>query len=305
MRKILKWFAIIAGGLIGVLVVLIAVLFFVGSNKVNRTYDVSATSLVVPTDAESIARGKHSVQAIWMCQECHGENLAGPNVEECKVRSCRGVEDDALFVKLMPRNLTSGLGGIGNVFTDDDYVRAIRHGIGSDGKSLIIIPSDKYNTISDQDLGEIIAYLKTLPPVDNELDESKLNPLGRIISVFEGSLVPASIIEHDAQRAPAPEAGVTAEYGQYLAGVCTVCHGDELLGGTVPGDEDGPEASDLTRSGAPGNWTASDFVTTIRSGNTPEGKLLDPEFMPWYRFNQMTDDELNALWLYLQSLPGE
>ena len=56
MRRIFKWFAIIAGGLVGVLVVLIVVLFFVGSSKVNRTYDVAAASLVVPTDAESIAR---------------------------------------------------------------------------------------------------------------------------------------------------------------------------------------------------------------------------------------------------------
>ena len=120
MRRFLKWFGIIAGGLLGIFVVLIVVLYFVGSQKVNRTYDIEIASVVVPTDAESIAKGKHSIEAIWLCQECHGQNLAGPDVEECKVISCTGVEDSALFGKLMPRNLTSGRGGIGNIFTDED-----------------------------------------------------------------------------------------------------------------------------------------------------------------------------------------
>jgi len=63
---------------------------------------------------------------------------------------------------LKPNNLTSGLGGIGSVFTDTDYVRAIRHGIGRDNKSLLIMPSEQYNRISDEDLGALIAYLKTV-----------------------------------------------------------------------------------------------------------------------------------------------
>ena len=224
--------------------------------------------------------------------------------DECKVISCTAVEDSALFGKLMPRNLTSGRGGIGNIFADEDYVRAIRHGIGLDTKSLVIMPSQHYNKISDEDLGAIIAYLKSLPPVDNELDESGLNFLGRIIALFEGSLVPATVIDHTAPRATSPEVGVTAQYGEYLAEICTLCHGERLSGGSVSGDEDGPEAPNITPGGALGNWTSSEFVQTIRTGTNPEGKLLDFEFMPWNRFTQMTNDEIGAIWLYLQSLPA-
>ncbi|MCH8087301.1 MAG: hypothetical protein IIC81_05535, partial [Chloroflexi bacterium] len=54
----------------------------------------------------------------------------------------------------------------------------------------------------------------------------------------------------------------------------------------------------------PGGWTDAQFINTIRTGTNPQGKLLDPEFMPWPRFTQMTDDELQAIWLYLQSLPA-
>ena len=303
MRRFLKWFGIITGGLLGVFLVLLVVLFLVGSRKVNRTYDVPIASVAVPTDAASIAKGKHYIEAIWVCQVCHGQDLAGPDVDECKSVPCTAFSDDSFFGRLMPINLTSGLGGIGGVFSDEDYVRAIRHGIGLDGKSLVVMPSEVFNKISDEDLGAMIAYLKTLPPVDNELDESELGPLGSILAVFEGSLLPATQIDHNAPRAPSPAAGVTAEYGQYLAEICTVCHGERLSGGEVPGD-DRVEAPNITPGGAPGSWTRSQFIDTIRSGMTPQGNLLDPRFMPWNRFTLMTDDELDALWLYLQSLPA-
>ena len=204
MRRFLKWFGLIAGGLLVVLLLLLVGLFFVGSMKVNRTYDVAMASVAVPSDAASIARGEHYVEAVGMCQVCHGEDLAGPDIERCKDASSTAYSDDSFFGKLMPSNLTSGRGGIGNVFTDEDYVRAIRHGIGPDNKSLVLMPSEQFNKISDEDLGAMIAYLKSLPPVDNELDESGLGPLGRILAVFEGSLLPATLIDHDAPRAPSP-----------------------------------------------------------------------------------------------------
>jgi len=78
-----------------------------------------------------------------------------------------------------------------------------------------------------------------------------------------------------------------------------------LSGGTIPGDErDAPKAPNITPGGALGSWTNAQFINTIRTGTNPECKLLDPEFMPWPRFTQMTDDELQAIWLYLQSLPA-
>ena len=303
MRRFLKWFAMIAGGLLGVFIVLLVVLFFVGSRKVDRTYDVQIASVAVPTDAASIARGKHYVEAIGVCQVCHGQDLAGPVVDDCKDAPCTGFSNDPIFGKMMPNNLTPGLGGTGGDFTDADYVRAIRHGIGRDNKSLVLMPSEQYNRISDEDLGAMIAYLKTLDPVDNELGESNLGPLGRVIAVIAGGLLPASQIDHSAARAPSPVVGVSAEYGGYLAETCIICHGDGLTGSKVPGNER-VDAPDITLDGAPGDWTKSQFVNTLRSGITPQGDLLDPRFMPWNRFNQMTDDELDAIWLYIQSLPA-
>lgn len=304
MRKFLKWFGVISGGLVVVAILLIVVLFFVGSRKVNRTYDGAIASVSVPTDAASIARGKHYVEAVGVCQVCHGQNLAGPVIDDCKDVPCIGFSDDSMFGRIVPANLTSGRGGIGGSFTDDDYVRAIRHGIGLDNQALTIMPAEEYNKISDDDLGAIIAYLKTLPPVDNEVGESGLGPLGRTLASFVGGLIPASLIDHEAQRPQSPAVGVTAEYGEYLSEICTVCHGDGLSGSRVPGN-DRVKAPDITSGGDIGAWTKSQFIKTIRSGTTPGGILLDPRFMPWNRFTQMTNDELDAIWLYLESLPGK
>ena len=304
MRKYLKWFGVIGGGLVVVAVLLVVVLFLVGSRKVNRTYDVAIATVSIPTDAASIARGKHYVEAVGVCQVCHGQNLAGQVIDDCKNVPCIGFSDESIFGKIAPANLTSGLGGIGGSLTDDDYIRAIRHGIGMDNQALTIMPAEEYNRISDDDLGATIAYLKTLPPVDNEVGESGLGPLGRTLASFVGGLIPASLIDHEAQRPQSPAVGVTAEYGEYLSNICAVCHGEGLSGSRVPGN-DRVKAPDITMSGDIGTWTKSQFIDAIRSGNTPRGNLLDPRFMPWNRFTQMTNDELGAIWLYLESLAGK
>ena len=120
----------------------------------------------MPSGPEAIERGRHYVESIGLCSACHGDNLAGDILEE-----------DALFGTLAAPNLTSGLGGIGRVYTDIDYVRTIRHGVKPDGTSVVIMPSQYFNGIGDDDLGALIAYLKSLSPIDNEVPATSLGHL--------------------------------------------------------------------------------------------------------------------------------
>lgn len=142
-----------------------------------------------------------------------------------------------------------------------------------------------------------MAYLKSLPPVDNELPETSLAPLGRVVALLDAALLPASAIEHDAPRPRDIEPAVTAEYGEYLAVICTVCHADNLAGGTSVLGEfgEGPAARNLTPKGALSSWSAVDFRNTLRTGTTRFGERLDNEYMPWQRFKDLTDDELMAI----------
>lgn len=168
------------------------------------------------------------------------------------------------------------------------------------------MPSRIWYYLSDDDLADLIAYLKSLPPVDNELPKTELGPLGRVMLTL-GQLPPDLIpdvisIDHDGPRPVAPQQGVTVEYGKYLAITCTLCHGVNLNGKTIMTDAE-YLAPNLTPGGEMKGWSEADFIVTLRAGVTPSGHQLK-DAMPWKYFDQMTDDEMKAVWLYLQSLPA-
>lgn len=289
--RILKWVGLGLGGVLALIAVAVLVLSLLGAMRFNQTYEFQVESIRAPTDSGSIARGRHIVEAIGACQDCHGENLAG-----------QVLGDDA-FLRFAPSNLTSGQGGIGGTFTDADYVRAIRHGVGRDGKALIIMPSEAYYYLSDTDLGSLIAYLKTLPPVDNQQPSTEIGPIGRIfagLGQLPPEFLPASTIDHSAQRPSSPSPGVTAAYGEYLGHSCSACHGPGLTG-MPAGDPESLPAPNLTQATA--DWSEADFIRTLRTGTTPAGRALDPDEMPWRRFGKMTDDELRAIWLFVKAQP--
>ena len=295
LRKILKWIGIVLGSLIGLFVLAFAVLYVIGTVKWNRLhgkYEGPVETITIPTDRASIIRGEH-IATIRICKECHTENWSG--------------QSDSVpgLITLAFPNLTSGVGGAGATNTDEDWVRAIRHGVGQDGRGLLLMPSRVWYYLSDEDLADLIAYLKSLPPVDNEPPKTELGPLGRVMMTL-GQLPPeltepdATVIDHDTPRPVAPQPGVTVEYGMYLARTCTLCHGSELNGQTI---FDGSVALNLTPGGEMKGWSEEDFIATMRTGVTPNGHQLK-DVMPWKYFGQMTDDELKAVWMYLQSLPA-
>jgi mono/diheme cytochrome c family protein len=295
-RKILKWIGIVLGSLVGLIVLASMVLYTIGTVKWNRLhgqYEVPVDQIPIPTDQASIARGEH-IATIRMCRHCHLDNLGGQTAGAPAI------------VTLSVPNLTSGAGGVGATNTNEDWVSAIRHGVGQDGRGLVLMPSKVFYYLGDDDLGALVAYLKSLAPVDNEQPETDLGPIGRVMLAL-GQLPPeilphVTLIDHYAKRPATPESGVTVEYGEYLAHTCALCHGTDLNGRTV---REGPNvylAPNLTRGGEMGFWSEEDFITTMRTGVTPSGHKLTV-FMPWKYFGQMTDDELKAVWMYLQSLP--
>jgi cytochrome c5 len=297
-RKILKWIGIVFGSLVGLLLLAFVVLYFIGQaqwKEIRRTYEVPVETIVIPTGPEAIARGEHVV-TIHMCRVCHTETLSG------QAESLPGM------ITLAFPNLTAGPGGVGATNTDEDWVRAIRHGVGHDGRGLILMPAQAFYSISDEDLGAAIAYLKSLPPVDNRLPQTELYPLGYVMLAL-GKLPPEAshpdvlVIDHTGPRPVAPEPAVSAGYGQYLAQICTVCHGEQLNGHTIREGGNEYVALNLTPGGEMGFWSEEQFIATMRTGVTPSGRQLK-DFMPWKYFGQMTDDELKAVWLYLRSLPA-
>jgi cytochrome c553 len=291
MKRALKWL----GYIVGVLVLLIAIgvgtVYAITSNRLGKTYPTTVENVAIPGDPASIERGRHLVTAVGKCQDCHGADFTGLRMM-----------DASIFMKLTAPNLTAGKGGIGSTYTDADYVRAIRYGVGRDGKALVFMPSEAYTSFSDTDLGSIIAYLKSLPPKDATVERVKsVGPIARMIYLTSGfPLIPAELVDRNKSRAPVPE-GVTVEYGKYLSesGGCTSCHLPTLAGGV---EMNGVVTANLTPGGPLKSWTEGDFFKAIRTGTRPDGTKISEE-MPWKSMATMTDDELRATWLYLRSVP--
>jgi mono/diheme cytochrome c family protein len=294
MKKFFKWFGIVLGSLLGLILLVFMGLALKGNSQLNKKYDMKVETIVIPSDAEAVARGEHWVKA--ECIGCHGDNLSG------------GPFFEAPFAYFDAINLTTGKGGIGNKFTDADWVRALRHGVNPEGGSLFIMPSSFFRHFSDSDLGDIIAYLKTIPPVDNETRKPNVNLLGKALigaGVFGDSvLVAENILHNPISNAAYPPAGVTPEYGEYIVNVsgCHDCHGPTLSGGKSS-DPSAIPAPNLTPGGELIAWDEADFLRAIREGVAKSGHPLDPKQMPWEHYRNFSDDELKAVWAFLQSLP--
>ena len=298
MNRVLKWLGIGLLVLVGIIVVAGLTLHFVGKSRLNNAPEVATKPVVVLTDAAAIARGEHLVTSVTFCSSCHGENLGG-----------EVFFDGELGSYVFASNLTTGAGGVGSAFTDADWERAIRHGIGADGRVLVIMPSQFYQHYSDEDLGAVVAYLKSVPPVDNDLGTRRIGFPGSVLGGTVGfnEFTHINGIDHANVGMNAPEEGVTAEYGQYMTKVaaCGECHAANLAGITLAEGEDGPpEGPNLTPGGELADWTEQDFITALRTGETPSGEQLDAEQMPWPTLSQMTDTELQAIWAYLSGLPA-
>ncbi len=287
MPRWLRWVGRAAAGLLLLVVLAVAALYAITTRDIGRTYDFPDSAVRAATDSASLVRGRHLVEAITKCQECHGADMGG-----------KLWVDEPAFGRLAGANLTGGRGGIGD-FTDADLERAIRRGVGRDRQPLIFMPSEAFAVLSDEDLAAIIGYLRTLPPVDREMPGPRVGPIARAL-YLRGNfpLLPVTLIDHTASRS-VPPAGVTAEYGEYLAtiGGCRGCHGLGLAG------DANPDAPDIT-VGRIGAWTEPDFVRSLRQGMRPDGSVIDPQKMPWVRSGQMTDEEIRAVWMYIRSLPA-
>jgi cytochrome c553 len=285
------WVKLLAGipaTLLAVLCVVGLGLAVYGYSRLNRTYANPVADIRVAGTSDQIARGG---QFAAICADCHSPNhqlpLTGQNF---------GADGPPLGTLWAP-NLTPA--HFKN-WSDGEIIRAIREGVGKDGHSLVIMPSDVFHDLSDADVQAIVAYLRAQPAVEPDTPPKQFNVIGAIMAA---TLLPDEIFTHQQPiTAPvtAPPAGATAEYGRYLGMSvgCSSCHGAQFEGGQS--GEDGPPPGPSLVAFVKQHAEA-DFIRTIRTGVTPEGRTLS-ENMPWRIYQKFSDDELRALYAYISVL---
>ncbi len=280
---------------LALILVLSGFVFWRSEQQLHQRYPLAAeTVLAIPSDSAAVARGEHLFLATAACAHCHGVDAAGG----------RESTPNPVFI-MSPPNLTRGRGGVGGSMSATDWDRAIRHGLRRDSSSLMVMPSDVYQHLSDADFADLVAYLNQLPPVDHAPTPTAVGPIGRALLVagkLEVQIAPR-VVGHTPVAQPGTD---LIEQGRYLAEIsgCPACHNPNLSGGHVRGEPpEMPPARNITPAGI-GSWSEADFVRAIREGKRPDGTTLNP-FMPWERYQGMTDEETHALWTYVRSVPAK
>lgn len=272
MKRILKWTTI---GLGSVVALALVVIYGVAELGLRQKFDVAAAPIGVPTDSAALARGRH-VYETRGCEGCHGPGLTG-----------KVFFDDALISRLTAPNVPAVLTG----YSDADLARLLRHGVRPNGTGVAVMPSSMFTHLSDEDLGALIAYVRTLPVRDSAaLPATSIRLLGRIgLLVGEYKLEP-DLIDHDVARVPS--GSDPAARGLYLAkSSCTECHGQDLQGDTQT-----PALSIVA------GYSAAEFARLMREGVPKDGRTL--ELMGGTarnRFSHFTVEEVDALYAYLST----
>jgi len=263
------------------------------AQKRNRHVDVAVAPVAFAVDAQAIERGRY-LYASRGCTDCHGASGGG-----------RVFVDDGKGLKLAGPHISAGAGSVTAAYRDEDWVRAVRHGVKPDGRPMMVMPSEDYNRLTDADLGALVAYVKQMPATTGGAAVLELPLPMRVLYGLGAIKDAAARIDHRVPPQQPVAEGLTVEHGKYVANMCLGCHGPQLAGGKIPsGPPDWPAAARL----APGEGSvmatryasADAFVKVLKTGVRPDGSRI--AVMPFEALSQLSDTDARALHLYLKSL---
>ncbi len=291
----------------------------------DKKYDLPYPDLQVSKDSTVIERGKYLVHGPAHCSNCHvasvAEFIAADAGEPLPLRG--GVEFPLGPIgTLYTRNLTPDPAtGIGR-YSDGELFRMMRHAVKPDGTSTLSVLMPFWD-MADEDLIAVVSYLRSLDPVTNNVKDNEWTFMGKAVRVMASSFKP---IEKPSPPPSAPPMEATIARGEYLSRYvanCVGCHtnrdlmtfepiGPEYAGGME--FEPWPEFA-LAVGGDPEIWMRTPNITphpnsSLAKFKTVEewkkrfrqGRLINISQMHWGPFSRMTDEDLEALYLYLTSL---
>ena len=312
MKKIFKILAYILGVLI--LVVVIGVAF------VNFTFPKvkPAQNLTIDHSPDRVARGAYLANHVTVCVDCHSARdfslFSGP-IQAGTLGSGGDKFDQSMGFPgvFYARNITPF--GISD-YTDGELYRLITTGVTNDERVMFpLMPYPYYGKMDPEDIYDIIAYIRTLNPIENEIPESEAD--------FPVSII-MKTIPKDADPQSKPAKTDQVAYGKYLtnAASCVECHspidaqgtilaGKEFSGGREFAFPDGSvvRSANITQDNSGlGTWSESMFVGKFKqyldSGyHLP--KVQPGEFntiMPWVMYAGMEEGDLKAIYAYLKTI---
>ncbi len=296
-----------------VIILLFLVIFIINCTQGNKPDKRSSavvsknarklTDIKFASSSDRIERGKYLVNGVLRCFTCHSpldSSLPGrPPVKGKEGSGGLFFEKDSFHI--YAPNITPDKKTGAGTWTDDMFVRAIREGVGHDGRALTRMPYEAYSNLSDEDLASVIVYLRSIPPVSNKMP-------GRYLSAATEER-----LQNDGRKAigfvPQPDSAVISK-GRYLItiGECEGCHtgwyarNPGVFGGgniIYRSAKDSICSPNITPDGTGiGTWDDETFIRIIRTGKA--GMLS--WVMPWTGYRNMSDQDLSATLAALKTL---
>jgi mono/diheme cytochrome c family protein len=266
-------------------------LALIGYGKVNAVQPNPVSSLTAEITPEKVANGERFARS---CAGCHSSNGQLP----LNGQDFFGTEGPPIGTLYAPNLTPAHLAE----WTDGEIIRAIREGVGRDGRSLMIMPSAAFRNLSDDDVTSLVAYLRSQPAVEPDTPPKQISLVGAIMiaALFPPEIFTAQPPIAGPQGAPAR--GVTPEYGAYLMSLgCQDCHGGNYAGVPASAASEGGPPPGPNITSVDKRLTADEFVTLLRTGTYPDGTMLSEE-MPWPEFEKLSDDDFRAMYAHLESL---
>ena len=255
--------------LLGAAIVLIVLAFVVYvASRQNLKFNPPYPEIAASADSAVVARGHYVVRDIANCAQCHGDtNQVAAAMTGADVPLSGGFTWKIPPGEFHARNITPDTEtGIGQ-FSDGAIARALRHGVGHDGRALL--PFMELQGLSDEDLVAVVSYLRSQPAVHNPVPAHRYNLLGKVVK----ATVLANPVGPSATPPTVSPRGRSTENGRYLVesvGLCWACHTQRdmktgaLVGPRFGGATDLEEPSDPLHLWSPPNITSDS--TTGRLG---------------------------------------
>jgi len=312
-------------GFVTLIAIILLGLYIYIQTSWNKTYDIAYPDLSVSSDSAVIAHGHYMVHGPAHCIGCHvgsfDELIRADKGEQVALQGGIKFELGPLG-RIYPANLTpDSETGIGR-YSDGEVFRMMRHAVKPNGMATLT-PMMPFWNMADEDLVAVVSYLRSLESVNNAVSDPEWSFLGKIVRVVAPTFRP--VFEPDAPI-KAPAMSPTAERGEYLARYvanCVGCHtprdqmtfaaiGPEFSGGME--FEPMPELSKALNIDLD-IWTRSTNLTPHSTGvlgkfgtkaewieRFRQGRIIPNSPMDWGAFSKMTDEDLEALWIFLNSL---
>ena len=277
MKKLLRYLGYGLGGLVAIALLAILAIYFLSQRTLGARPTPAAAHLASPSPAQ-LADGPRQLHVLG-CLSCHGKGLQGDTFL-----------DEPGIATLYAPNLTL----VAAKATDQQVEHAIRQGIGHDGRSLLIMPAEGYQFMTDSEVAAVIAAIRALPRGGDEKPKASIALMGRL-GVVLGKFHTAPELVRTFREAQAPDFGPKFAEGRHIVVTnCAECHGPQLHGQEV---ESGVVSPDMEIAGA---YDLDQFRAMLRTGVGPGGKDIGLMGRVAKRdFSHLTDAEIAQVHAYL------